>query len=730
MATDPAVPPGELEEPDVDEPPDDYITFSRKPLHFETPDYQRLDAGNTPQLDRKASLLTQALTSPNLKCLSEGTKSAPDAQSATSALSAESVTSTAELTSDGNLTTPPRSATPSPPLPYAQPFSLLPLTMKEPAKEHYPALGILTPPQHLELKTHEPEVKEEQPKKRCIKFACPWPQEKREENPIQTPKEAPPLRRPCALRFACPLKPSREEAPVTPPSENKLEVSDIQEDNATPRGPSRTQSNDSSRRAPMPIEKTKKVVESEQQSQLSKQQIREKQNRTANGSKLDDEEWTDVEPNARGKLTVTDVMRKENLIRKLGEEVEEEAKLEDEEKGSGDDEDEDEDEDEEEDEDGDNELEDDEDDQLASESSLLDDGNESDNEEGFAESDDDSTYEFWVPRPAATLGGDGQPEVMQPLRRRAQTDSSVDSITDTESINTSRRAPRCHRVGRMQPHTPELPDSTDFVCGTLDEDRPLEAAYVSCMEQRRLAKHQAVPQDVDPSFPTDEPDDDSDGEDQPVTAVRSPQTAGSTDQHSVVESDRSRLRHRSPAPSPRRMRSPAPVKRTKSPAPAACRRRAAAYAQRSSNLFGRSPHPRRSPPPTHPVSPACSPSKRVSTAAVDVPRLAQRPDPLHIKSLPRTPNPFWREHHRHARRRQHQRAAEPSRGPIDIVQGMEARNRRRREKEWRLHGRHVAAQRERIRGLPQVPGRGAERMREVGLKCQGYGAQIQLMLSV
>ena len=69
----------------------------------------------------------------------------------------------------------------------------------------------------------------------------------------------------------------------------------------------------------------------------------------------------------------------------------------------------------------------------------------------------------------------------------------------------------------QRPGTPDLPDSTDFVCGTLDEDRPLEQAYITRMKEREAAKHRPMPQDIDPTFPTSDPDmdeeDDEDSED-------------------------------------------------------------------------------------------------------------------------------------------------------------------------------------------------------------------------
>ncbi|KAI7530230.1 hypothetical protein KC331_g14772, partial [Hortaea werneckii] len=60
----------------------------------------------------------------------------------------------------------------------------------------------------------------------------------------------------------------------------------------------------------------------------------------------------------------------------------------------------------------------------------------------------------------------------------------------------------------------DLPDSTDFVCGTLDEDRPLEQAYINRKKVIEAAKHKPRPQDIDPSFPTSDPEmDEEDDED-------------------------------------------------------------------------------------------------------------------------------------------------------------------------------------------------------------------------
>jgi hypothetical protein len=70
------------------------------------------------------------------------------------------------------------------------------------------------------------------------------------------------------------------------------------------------------------------------------------------------------------------------------------------------------------------------------------------------------------------------------------------------------------------------------------------------------------------------------------------------------------------------------------------------------------------------------------------------------------------------------------RGPIDIVQGLEHKRARRKEKFWRLHCRKTANQ----KPLRIGKGKGAERMRDVGLemveRTRGYGQRVPLVLSV
>ncbi|KAK9489683.1 hypothetical protein V1508DRAFT_464726 [Lipomyces doorenjongii] len=67
-----------------------------------------------------------------------------------------------------------------------------------------------------------------------------------------------------------------------------------------------------------------------------------------------------------------------------------------------------------------------------------------------------------------------------------------------------------HMVQRTAtPPANMIPDSSEFVCGTFDEDRPIEVAYYSALEERARYNHKPCPQDIDPSFPEDV-DEDSD----------------------------------------------------------------------------------------------------------------------------------------------------------------------------------------------------------------------------
>ncbi|MCJ1228826.1 hypothetical protein MMC12_005489 [Toensbergia leucococca] len=449
------------------------------------------------------------------------------------------------------------------------------------------------------------------------------------------------------------------------------------------------------------------------------------------------DEWIYEQTAHRHKITVNDTLRKENAIRKLGEEAEEEAL--DEEDVEGD-------------EDSHEYL-----DEVASanddfdgENHSSDGGNESDDEEGFADSDDSdagSEYQFWTP--ALTTAATSTDHI-RPVAQRTASESSFESIIHTQNMLPSEgdfamRARKNRQVrssSKMRPGTPDLPDSTDFVCGTFDEDRPLEVAYMSCLEERRRARHKLVPQDIDPSFPTSDSDDDhncdsaAEASDEHMFIMGRPDKSDDEQLQSGREKGLSRRTAISPLPSPKPRRSPPPPKRhlvLRSPPPR--------------RLFGHSPKHLRSPPATHgnwnspPSSRRTSFSGSVRRAheGIDMPHLAQRPNLTHTKSLPRTPNPFWRQHgkcrHDALVSTSIEKSLKPmgsqhSRGPIDIVKGLENKRQRRKEKYWRQQYRSGAKDRD----CRCQPGKGAERMKELGLeiagKGKGYGQKARLVLSV
>jgi len=99
----------------------------------------------------------------------------------------------------------------------------------------------------------------------------------------------------------------------------------------------------------------------------------------------------------------------------------------------------------------------------------------------------------------------------------------------------------------------------------------------------------------------------------------------------------------------------------------------------------------------------------------------------HTKSLPRTPNAFCRQYricqlaangdNTHEGVDGHVRKA------IDIVKGLERKRHYRKEKFYKGKGKNQPERR-------PIPGKGAERMREVGLHMAGKtGAQARYMLS-
>ncbi|EMR65619.1 hypothetical protein UCREL1_7404 [Eutypa lata UCREL1] len=455
---------------EVDEPPDD-MSFSKHANN----EFKR-SAVQKPK-EKSKSLLTKALNHP------EEEEEAPTYFRFSSASSRRrsmnsniSLASTVDLTPDTGFTSPARTSTPSPP---PSMFSLPRLNAAIIAKpDLHPAGGDYSDASHARGSTTASSIEnlakapisEGLAKKRCISFACgPKPETKKptvqckspELKPVAKPAtEGPkPERRTC-IKFACPSKP-----------------------------------------------------ESSRFHEFASDEPQE-------------EDWIRLNLPVPGRrLTINDTLRKENEIRRLGKEAEEEALDEFEEEEQGyveDDENEDDDEvdapeDDEDDDDDDDDDEDDggsnaDDDQIVYDSAGdelsgedASDGYNTDNEIGFADSDDDDgdNLELW------TLSQGRLSEGTPIYRRPSLASNHSDSSTSSEMAKTKARRTRgrTQRI-KIRPGTPELPDSTDFVCGTLDEDRVLEDAYISCIAAKRREKLHVIPQDIDPSFPTSEPEDD------------------------------------------------------------------------------------------------------------------------------------------------------------------------------------------------------------------------------
>lgn len=745
---------------DVDEPPDFTHSHLVKPSHC--PDFLRSEV--RPQGEKKESLLTKALhTGPHEEF-------DPDIQVKTelfrrrSLLSNASLASTMELTSDGGLTSPARTNTPSPPFPSTTTYTTFAPVSLEPKATHpipppmissekepiiAPAQDVLslspvaeapvaapprkrcitfacggknlserpvTKPVKEEKGGPTPAVTEEAPKKRSIKFACPGPRpsEKTKQEPrskpVEVSKPGEPLRRPGGPRSPSLTRKPRTHQPSNP-RVHRDSTGTLRRASQSPVAVRRSQ-------RPRYIIANELDLQSSDATRFNEFASEEMQ----------EDDWirrdSAEELSKLKKLTINDTLQKENAIRQLGNEAEQEALDEDEE-------------DEEDDDDGydsDDEERDEEDDDDATFNGSdysdddASDGNETDNEAGFADSDDESDgdgqYQFWTP------GRSGEPSAYRPSAHRAASTSSIDSLEHMKPVRdgNDKVRTRTRRI-KIRPGTPDLPDSTDFVCGTLDEDRPLEDAYISCMAARKL-NHRIIPQDIDPSFPTSDPEDEEDEHDLLEPADDSEEHVWLHGEFEDSDSARHGGRrrrstsHRSPARSPRRrLRSPPPpTKRLHSPPPAKRR----LHSPPPRKLFGHSPKRLRSPPPIRSTrSPATSPTTHAVTAAITFAQLGSRAGVTHTKSLPRAPNAFCRQYRAARLREANGDESEDGndthvRSAVDIVKGLEHKRQRRREKFY-------AKQCNRARkGQPEkrpAPGVGAERMRELGLLMAGKTGQ-------
>lgn len=611
------------------------------------------------------SLLTRALTSPEI--LPVDRKIAGGGlQRGFSTSSTWSNVSTADLTSDG-LTSPSRSSTPSPPPPmFLGPFmDMLPRGKPMMTEE----------PKALAAYEKRDEVAEELGRKRCITFACAnkppgrrVPEQPKAPLP-QLPEPAEQPKRSCALKFVCTQRDDekkksnlRRRSPLAATAAKRAEAA-----------------RDTGRELEATV--TASVDAVPEATAAMKLEVPEP--RAFYDSEGVGNSWTNQPIDKSRLLKVDGLLQKELDIRKLSEEAEEEA-LQEEEEEEQDDEvlDEDDDVDEDEDQDDD---EDESEDGYDGES-----GNETDNEEGFA-SDDDSDDEFFGgSKPIAQYYDLGRP-----LFRRNRSSDSIESVVQ-------KATPR-----PIRPHTPELPDSTDFVCGTLDEDRPLEDAYLSCMEERRRSKHIPTPQDIDPSFPVSDNEDDNDAE---VSNRSDWEKRGR--KHVSTATATSKAVSRSPR---NRVHSPAPLRRINTTSPGPSTRRNASSRSRAS-----SPAPRRSrhnspAPPRRARSPA--PIRKNKHHS----QFNHSNNVVHTKSLPRTSG-FAYCKAAATGLRNTSAAASPEkthtqpmfirRGAADIFKGLEKRRERRKARLTRTKGPHVK---------DGKAGEGVEKMREVALEICGKG---------
>lgn len=713
-----------------DEPPDPF-----KPMHYSLYAKSAMVGGDR----KKESLLTRALldrpeyqssdSSSICKPL-KGSSELPTSDNHSSA-------STAELTSDGGVTSPEQSNTPSPPFPSQ--FSDRQQTALDGA-----APGKVS---FLSIDSPESTVEANLGRKRCIKFACDgkdnsYIEKKQEKNKSiekQEPKAEEPPKRKSMLTFACPARRSDADDPRPMyPSERKPSLDSQTPHTAAPTV--RRSVTDTSVITLQALKESRTETKKESFPGLGDFELSEATRfHEFASSHGEDDEWVNKEPLYKGKITFQDCMKKENAIRRLGEEAEEEARQDEEDEEDDDDEDDDEDDDD----DGD------EDDTTVYNFSS-DGGNESDNEAGFADSDseNDSDHEFWTSSTITAATSADNLDIAHLGFDRKVSDSSVDSSAlgedrsniTTASVVRERRRQKAEKPRKSRPGTPDLPDSTDFVCGTLDEDRQLEAAFISCMEERRRSKHVLVPQDIDPSFPTTDPEDndDDDGDDDDLDDDNDVGTKTVFDEKQAIGQhleafndvayrgrDATKSRKPSPQHSPKRLHSPPP-------------RRA----------HGHSPKRLRSPPPLSKKTsqgtrrPSFSTVAPVRHGGINITGLGQRINRPRTKSLPRTPNPFFIRLEKTRRRFNDDDAAGlgtsrsrgHSRGAIDIVLGLEQRRLKRKEKFWRQHCRKAAKEGQERK---PIPGKGAERMKELGLvaaeRCRAYGfdhqAQ-QVVLSV
>lgn len=791
---------------EVDEPPDERrcrTTWAPPKLQH----YPSFNKGDPRIYQRRESLLTRQLHSETEQTDEESAPSHPPprALSTQSTCSNPSVASTAELTSDdGHSLASPAI---SPPLPPTAIASAIPITEKPLSREP----KILSQEEKLAEPGSEQSVEAGLGRKRCISFACgnkqktvPTSQPKQtipEVSPKALESSSPPKRK-CTIKFAGPTgagatRPAVERTvsgrrlASPPPPERKLarvetatKVHRGSDSTVTHVSPQSTRKSSPSSSEPVaapisiPVSRSSRRLSNDSQASTEATRFHE-----FASSEGEPEEWVQESTCYKSRLTVNDTLQKEITIRKACEEVEEEA-LEEEDEDDEIDEDED-------DVDEDDDLDEDDDDLEHEEES--DDGFKTDDEDGFAESDsegEESDEDWWRPggRSTAATSVDHFDRINQSrITDAAVLASSVGSassshITPSALLKKARSKSHAHGVTiQHNADSVDLPDSTDFVCGTLDEDRPLEQAFLNHRKQREAAKHKVRPQDIDPTFPTSDPDmdeeDDEDLED-PEESERESFMHGNLedldgdftlrrrpskrDQRptAVHRSPPPPARHRSPAPGmlkrtstarspppPARHRSPPPPARHRSPGPGQLKkgstarspppaRRGTARSPPPRKLFANSPTRDRSPAPFNRMTSPPN-TRRVSPAAgvETTPNvLASRPQLTHTASLPRAGgfhlgqfNGLSMDDGEDTETGENQ-PTEHKRGAIDIYKGLEHKRKRRKEKLYQKACAKAAAKGD--KPYKVKPGKGAERMREVGLELQRYRGKGEHILSM
>ncbi|KIW83649.1 hypothetical protein Z517_02895 [Fonsecaea pedrosoi CBS 271.37] len=744
LSNAPTVPLGDDElSADADEPPDDHVS----PLTVVPTREAAYHRSPAPPNPRRESLLTRAILAES-KHEDDSHRFADRGLSTTSSHSTASMPSTAELTSDGD-SSQSSSATPSPPPPSGR-FGTL-LNFKKTGSKVLIA-PVTKDEREAVAEVGEAAVEKTLGRKRCIMFACGGTDSEKSKESEALSKQKPsagqpePPKRKCALTFACPSRTSTNEMKSSP-AKLRAEAKNARRPSPAPfRRKSTSESVDLSSHST----DTARVA-SPEKFRLTPPSPKAAFHEFA-ASQDETDAWVDKPDVHKEKLTFDDCMKKENRIRQIGREAEEEAEEEEreqEELGNAS-----------EDEYNDNE------DDFAPSDDGTDGGNESDDEGGFASSDEESDggseYRFWAPSNTGAGMSSDHLNISHFSARRQSEASSVESLirSSTPPLHSMmrqvgrRRNNNAFKVPKMRPGTPELPDSTDFVCGTLDEDRPLEAAYISCREQKKREKHIPIPQDIDPSFPTTDPEDNEENSDDEEVDESQHSSEGPRwlkDGFADFDEEHHGRRKASftmpiaHSPSPPHTAFGGRVGRSihRVPPP----RHAVARSPPPRKLFGHSPTRLRSPFPQAKLrSPRGSPTNAGIRTRINPRGLAQRPGMERTASLPDTPNPFFKNFHIGSPSISNiaSGAVTPAleepfrpdmhvRGPVDIVAGLEKKRQKRKEKYWRQHCRKAA--KEQSERKP-VPGRGAERMKELGLECAertkgyGIGQQTQLVLSL